>query len=129
MTLKRSQVVALAVLAALIMAAVLGASLSFDGLATPVVAGAVIYIIPSLIAVRRSHHQLPAIVAVNLLVGWTFVGWVVALVWALKAEAHQSWSGQGRTSAIGDLERLTRLRDSGALTEDEFAREKAKILG
>ena len=30
---------------------------------------------------------------------------------------------------VAQLERLARLRDSGALTEQEFEREKARILG
>jgi hypothetical protein len=30
---------------------------------------------------------------------------------------------------MDDLERLVSLRDSGALTDEEFAAEKAKILG
>jgi hypothetical protein len=30
---------------------------------------------------------------------------------------------------VGEIERLAGLRDSGALTDDEFAAEKARILG
>jgi Short C-terminal domain len=30
---------------------------------------------------------------------------------------------------IAELERLAKLKDSGALTEEEFDREKARILG
>jgi hypothetical protein len=44
-----------------------------------------LYFLPSLIAAVRSHHQQVAIVGLNLLLGWTLVGWVVALVWALTA--------------------------------------------
>jgi Superinfection immunity protein len=45
----------------------------------------VLYFVPSLVAWGREHHQVAAIVALNLLLGWTFVGWVIALVWALTA--------------------------------------------
>jgi hypothetical protein len=34
----------------------------------------------------------------------------------------------GRSDSVGKLERLQRLRENGALTEQEFEREKAKIL-
>ena len=34
-----------------------------------------------------------------------------------------------RADHIGELERLARLRDSGALTDAEFEQQKAKILG
>ena len=30
---------------------------------------------------------------------------------------------------VGEIERLAGLRDSGALTEEEFAAEKARVLG
>jgi hypothetical protein len=35
----------------------------------------------------------------------------------------------GSDTQVGDLERLAGLRDSGALTEDEYAAEKTRILG
>jgi hypothetical protein len=45
--------------------------------------------------------------------------------------AHRAAAaGEGASSdRIAQLERLTKLKDSGALTEDEFEREKAKLLG
>ena len=43
---------------------------------------AVIYCIPGIVALVRSHHNRLAIVLLNLLLGWTFVGWVAALVWS-----------------------------------------------
>lgn len=42
-----------------------------------------IYFAPSSVAVQRDHKHQTAIVALNLFLGWSFVGWVVALVWAL----------------------------------------------
>jgi hypothetical protein len=38
-------------------------------------------------------------------------------------------SGGGGSDHIAELERLAKLRDSGALTDAEFEQEKAKILG
>lgn len=43
----------------------------------------VLYFIPSFIAKSRNHNNKGAIIALNILLGWTFIGWVVALVWAL----------------------------------------------
>lgn len=42
------------------------------------------YWIPTVIAFLRHHPSKGAILATNLLLGWTFVGWVVSLVWALS---------------------------------------------
>jgi Superinfection immunity protein len=47
--------------------------------------GLVFYVLPSVIAVCRKHHNAAAIIAVNILLGLTGIGWVVALVWALTA--------------------------------------------
>ena len=43
-----------------------------------------IYFLPSYIAMKRKHKNFAAIFALNLLAGWSFFGWVIALVWALK---------------------------------------------
>lgn len=46
---------------------------------------AVIYVVPALVAYNRHHHQRAAIAVLNILAGWTAVGWVIALVWAATA--------------------------------------------
>jgi hypothetical protein len=47
-----------------------------------VVAG-ILYLAPSLFAYHRSNYNTGAVVVVNLFLGWTFIGWVVALAMAL----------------------------------------------
>lgn len=44
------------------------------------------YFIPTIIAYSRKKANRLAILALNALLGWTIVGWVVALVWALKID-------------------------------------------
>lgn len=44
-----------------------------------------LYFVPSMVAAERKHHNTSAIVVLNLFLGWTLVGWVVALVWANTA--------------------------------------------
>ena len=43
----------------------------------------VAYFIPAIIAIYRQHHSRWAIVTLNVLFGWTFIGWAVALIWSL----------------------------------------------
>lgn len=43
-----------------------------------------IYILPSLIAYIRSMHNRNKILLVNMLLGWTVVGWIVSLIWAVS---------------------------------------------
>ena len=46
-------------------------------------AGAVaVYLAPAAIAWFRFHSHAAAIAALNVFLGWTLLGWVVALVWA-----------------------------------------------
>lgn len=44
--------------------------------------GAFFYLIPALIALTREHHNRSAIIVLNLVFGWTLIGWAVALVWS-----------------------------------------------
>jgi hypothetical protein len=50
----------------------------------------VCYFIPALVAFSRKHHNAGAICALNIFLGWTVVGWVVSLVWALSNPAPPS---------------------------------------
>lgn len=47
--------------------------------------GFLFYFLPAFIAGWRGHQNATAIFVLNLLLGWTFLGWVVALVWAFTA--------------------------------------------
>jgi hypothetical protein len=38
---------------------------------------------PTCVAAHRKHNNESAILALNLFLGWTLLGWVIALVWAL----------------------------------------------
>ena len=46
-----------------------------------VVAGLALYFLPTIVG--RDKRNAGAIFTLNLLLGWTLVGWVVALVWAM----------------------------------------------
>jgi hypothetical protein len=48
--------------------------------------GFVMYFLPSIIALARSKRDLTAIFLLNFFLGWTMIGWVVALVWAVKTD-------------------------------------------
>jgi Superinfection immunity protein len=47
-----------------------------------------VYFIPALVASTRRHRQQLAIVVLNVLAGWTLIGWVVAFVWACTADVQ-----------------------------------------
>ena len=56
-----------------------------------VIAG-LVYFIPSLIANRRGHKNENSLFVFNLLLGWSLLGWVVALIWSLSANTIDSQS-------------------------------------
>lgn len=41
-----------------------------------------LYFVPTIIAVARSHGNAVPIFLTNLLLGWTAIGWVIALIWS-----------------------------------------------
>jgi hypothetical protein len=47
--------------------------------------GFALYMLPAIVGFARKHHQLAPIVVVNLFLGWTFLGWVLALVWSVSS--------------------------------------------
>jgi Superinfection immunity protein len=49
--------------------------------------GFVLYFLPSILALARNKRDTVSIFVLNFLLGWTAIGWVVALVWALKVDA------------------------------------------
>ena len=44
---------------------------------------AIFFGLPAWIALGRGHHQKWAIVATVILLGWTGLGWIVALIWSV----------------------------------------------
>ena len=42
------------------------------------------YLIPFSVALWRAHPETTKIFLLNLLLGWTVIGWIVALFWSLK---------------------------------------------
>jgi len=50
------------------------------------IVGFVIYFVPLIIAILRKKSNVVAIGALNVLLGWSLIGWVVALVWALSKD-------------------------------------------
>ncbi|MCG9769383.1 superinfection immunity protein [Pseudoalteromonas piscicida] len=89
----------------------------------------VLNFVPTFIAVRKDHKNKLAIFLVNLFLGWTLLGWVVALVWAIKNSESPSIIHHNSTSAADELKKLHELKESGVITEAEFDDKKAKLLG
>lgn len=53
------------------------------------VLAALVYFLPTVIALARGHHNGFAIFLTNLLLGWTMIGWLIALIWSVTAVARR----------------------------------------
>lgn len=111
------------------------------------------YMIPTLVAFVRGHPNRWLIAVINIVLGGTGLGWLGSFVWAFSA-VHRSPKGNhggesglnlfvndaqmvrietaamsGSVDAISaKLIRLKTLRESGAITEDEYAEMARPIL-
>lgn len=94
--------------------------------------GVVIYFIPYFIGSDRRNSA--GIFILNLFLGWTLIGWVGALIWALVDDKKITYthppiaSQTNGPSSVDQIVKLASLRDSGAITEAEYQKEKQKIL-
>jgi hypothetical protein len=108
------------------------------------------YFLPTIVAVLRRKASSLGIFLLNLFLGWTFIGWIGALIWALSADRRETIivnnvpppptsrnytnvtmrkPGATQQDKIDQLRQLKQLFDEGVLTEAEFNRQKAEILG
>lgn len=44
-----------------------------------------LYFVPIIVATMQDHKNTASIAIINVLLGWTFIGWVIALAWAFKS--------------------------------------------
>jgi hypothetical protein len=47
-----------------------------------------VYFIPTIFASREHHRAVGAIFVINFFLGWTFLGWVIALAWAANGNVE-----------------------------------------
>jgi 4-hydroxybenzoate polyprenyltransferase len=69
---------------------VLVAANSIYGSTGAIIVGAMLltYFLPSLIVYNRKPNNWLGVFALNIFLGWSFLGWVIALVWACSGESE-----------------------------------------
>ncbi|PHI95241.1 hypothetical protein BG621_07360 [Parasaccharibacter apium] len=106
-----------------------------------------LYFLPSVIALIRRHPQRWILVGLNVLSGWTGLGWIGLLLWSLwpreellavnrrLASSGQDWGPYqnreqsfGGQSAADELAKLAQLKERGVLSEAEFEQAKERLL-
>lgn len=51
----------------------------------------VLYMLPSLIAFGREHPLRQDITLVNIVVGWTLIGWIAVFLWASLSRVEREF--------------------------------------
>lgn len=117
-----------------------------------------LYFLPAIIAKARKNRSTTGIFILNLFLGWTFIGWIAALIWAFASSPRQSptvivnntsqaYSQEYKAEKpeikhevtstkqithqdqIEQLRQYKQLLDEGVITNEEFNKQKAGILG
>ena len=103
-----------------------------------------LYLLPAYEAARRKHPKFVPIALLDILLGWTVLGWIAAYVWALRtpepvpaeeenvdspyAVVEEPASRYPANSTADALRELARLHEEGAINEEEFAAAKARVV-
>lgn len=88
-----------------------------------------LYFLPYLIANKKEHRQTKAIYILNIFAGWTFVAWLVALIWSFTTPSEQPAVQQTvSVSGADELMKYKNLLDEGVITQEEFDNKKQQLL-
>lgn len=114
-----------------------------------IIIGLIIYFFPTIVAWMRGKKNGWGVIVVNLFLGWTLIGWVIALAWAFwekeengtdpnygyisEREVTQKsvQNSEERTMNEVKKEKLSKLLDDWAdwkITEEEYKIKKEKII-
>lgn len=76
-------------------------ALATDFMLTLVVIGIVImlYLLPWFIGKSRDMHGCKMLLLVNLLFGWTTIGWVVCMLWGIFGQTNDMRAAMSRIAA------------------------------
>jgi hypothetical protein len=89
------------------------------------------YFLPTFVAAKRGHPNGTAIFVLDLFLGWTFIGWLAALIWsvsAIKPAAQEVKVVSAPDLKYSQLQTLASLKEKGLLTDAEYDVEKTKLL-
>ena len=86
-----------------------------------------LYLLPSIIALIKRNHRTKVILF-NIFLGWTFIMWIISLVWACKRDEKTPAILAAGLSPADELKKYKELLDSGAISEEEFEDKKNRLL-
>jgi len=99
-----------------------------------IVFGLLLYFIPAFVG--RNKRDSLGITLLNIFLGWSVLGWIGALIWAItskRKDAPLFYQNpfQPVATPVSTTEQLMeykKLLDAGAITQDEYDLQKMKLL-
>lgn len=87
-------------------------------------------LLPVFIAFKRDTVNKKVISAISILLGWTGIGFIAALLWALidTPAANQRINHTNSVIPVDELKKYKQLLDDGVITQEEFDAMKQKLL-
>lgn len=85
-----------------------------------------VYFLPSFVA--KGNNNFNTVLIVNILLGWTLLGWVIAFILAFADSKSTVVVNASKADKYDQLQRLNELREKGVITTEEFIVEKEKIM-
>src|SRR6185312_1259572 len=88
-----------------------------------------LYFLPTVIARKKTDAK--KIFILNFFLGWTVIGWIASLLWALKPQQQIRSQVEQNINAnnITLIEKLSNLNKDGIITDEEFTIQKHRLLG
>lgn len=88
----------------------------------------IIYFLPTIIAYNRESPNLILVFLINLFLGWSIIGWFLALFISLKVVNPDTLYINKDISIAEEIEKFAKLKEQGILTEEEFIEKKKELL-
>ncbi|MGY8604770.1 superinfection immunity protein [Gluconobacter cerinus] len=82
------------------------AGVGFIMLLMIIVVGGAFYFLPTIVAMSRKINKPAGVIALNILLGWSGIGWIAALVMAFSMETQTDY--HLRTQAMMTVARMNR---------------------
>lgn len=83
-----------------------------------IIVGGFIYFIPAFLAKDKKNAR--GIIVLNVFLGWTLIGWVAALVWAVSDEKAESISKHLNIDKFEKESLLKPMVDKGEMSIEEY---------
>lgn len=85
--------------------------------------------LPVIIAVQRKHNDTILIFLLTFFFGWTFIGWIVALLWSISSNVSIMASKDPVNDTLTNkLTELSDLLNRKLITQEEYDEQKKKVL-